>query len=89
MPIIKSAKKKLRQDKRKEARNKKIKKLLKDAIKKAQNTKTIQDIKKAILQVNKAAQKKIIHKNKAAKLTSRLSKLISKEKLTKKKVEKK
>lgn len=97
MPVIKSAKKKLRKDLKRKIRNKNFQKLVKEAIKKAQEKKTIQGVRKAISLVNKAAQKKIIHKNKAARLTSKLSKLIDyskkrkskKEKTTKKKVEKK
>lgn len=83
MPIIRSAKKKLRQDIKKTKRNNyykiayekamhDIKKIGKD---KAKATLTL---KKAYSQIDKAVKKRIIHKNKAARLKSRVAKLVSK-----------
>ncbi len=74
MPVIKSAKKKLRQDKKRQAENKKIKDLLKKTIKEAFKNATEKTIKEAFSIVDKAAKKRIIHKNKAAHLKSALSK---------------
>ncbi len=79
MPVIKSAKKKLRQDKKRQIANKKIKEGLVALIKKAKKGKTLDAIKKAIQAADKAAKKGIIHKNKAARLKSQLSKLLPKE----------
>ena len=76
MPVIKSAKKKLRQDKKRTLQNKKLKDDLKDVLKKAQNTQKREDIIEAIRLADKAAKKNVIHNNKASRIKSRLSKLI-------------
>lgn len=75
MPVIKSAKKKLRQDRKRTELNKKLEDLFKKLIKQAKNSPTEKNIKMAISAVDKAAKKNIIHKNKAARLKSSLSKL--------------
>jgi small subunit ribosomal protein S20 len=75
MPVIKSAKKKLRQDVKREKVNDLLRKTLKDAIKGAQKSKTAEKIKKAVVLTDKAVKKNLIHKNKAARIKSSLSKL--------------
>lgn len=75
MPVIKSAIKKQRQDKVTEKRNDVFRKNLLDAIKKAGKTKVVKDVKTAISLVDKAVKKNLTHKNKAARIKSRLSKL--------------
>ena len=81
MPISKSAKKSLRVSRTKASRNRYRKSLVKDAIKGADN--------KSISLIDKAAKWGIIHPNKAARLKSQLSKIITtapkekKEKVTK------
>lgn len=77
MPVTKSARKKLRKDKGRTAENKKIKNLFKSAVKKAQKNKTEKVVRDAIKLVDKAAKKNIIHKNKASRLKSSLSKLFT------------
>lgn len=79
MPVTKSAKKKLRQDKKRTLENKKLKNFLKDAIKKARKNPAEKNIIQATKLIDKAAKKYIIHKNKAARLKSGLSKLASKK----------
>lgn len=79
MPVIKSAKKKLRQDKKRTLRNKSLKNLFKKLIKSAQKNPSEKNIKKAVSVVDKMAQKNIIHKNKAARIKSSLSKLMGKK----------
>lgn len=74
MPIIRSAIKKVRKDKVRTARNKKRKLALKAAVKKARVTKSAKDIQAAFSALDKAAKVNLIHKNKAARLKSRLSK---------------
>lgn len=76
MPIIKSAKKKLRQDKKREKANKLVKTSFKNAIKDAQKAKTSEKVIKAIKLVDKAVKARVIHKNKAARIKSGLSKLV-------------
>ena len=75
MPVIKSAKKKLRQDKKRTIRNKSVENLFRKMVKKAQKNPTNANIQKAVSTVDKAVKKKIIHKNKAARIKSSLSKL--------------
>jgi len=75
MPVIKSAKKKLRQDKKRTALNNKLENLFKNLVKEAKKSPTEKNIKMATSAVDKAAKKNIIHKNKAARFKSSLSKL--------------
>lgn len=84
MPIIQSAKKKLRKDVKRTKRNLKYKDLIKKAMKAAIQKKGDKAVlKKAYSIIDKAAKEKIIHKNKAARLKSRISKLVPKTTKTK------
>ncbi len=76
MPIIRSAKKKLRQDIKRTRLNREVKDTLKQAIKEARTSGKPESTKKAISLLYKAAKKNIIHKNKAARLASRLAKKV-------------
>ncbi len=78
MPLIKSAKKKLRQDKKRTARNKTIENKLKTFIKRAKKDRSEKAVKEATKAADKAAKHHVIHKNKAARIKSSLSKLIKK-----------
>ncbi|EKD64522.1 MAG: hypothetical protein ACD_50C00352G0002 [uncultured bacterium] len=82
MPVIKSAKKKLRQDRKRTALNKKFEDLFRKLIKQAEKNSTEANIRKAVVAIDKAAKKDIIHKNKASRLKSNLSKLLKREKKT-------
>lgn len=75
MPVIKSAKKKLKQDKKRTKANNFLRTAFKDAVKEATKTKTADKVKKAVSAVDKAVKKGLMHKNKAARIKSRLSKL--------------
>jgi small subunit ribosomal protein S20 len=75
MPNIKSAKKKLRQDKKRALRNVKYQNAVKKALKTAKKADTVYSL------IDKAAKNKIIHKNKAARLKSRVGKLFAKAKV--------
>lgn len=77
MPVTKSAKKKLRKDKRKTLQNKNLESLFKKMVKRAQKNPTEENIKKAVVVIDKSAKKNIIHKNKAARIKSSLYKLLS------------
>ncbi len=79
MPAIKSAKKKLRVDKKRESANKRTEVLIRLSIKKAQRKPTPKSIQEAFSIIDKGVKKNIIHKNKAARIKSRLSKLLSKK----------
>lgn len=74
MPILKHAKKKLKQDKKRSIKNKKIKDAYKISVKKARESKSPESLSKAFSAVDKAAKKNILSKNKAAHLKSSLSK---------------
>lgn len=76
----KSAKKALRQSKKREARNKKVRGALKEAIKNFRKNPKEKDLSKVYSIIDTAAKKHIIHKNKAARLKSRLAKLLNKKK---------
>ena len=76
MPVTKSAKKKLRQDKKRTLENRKVRELLKDLIKQARKKPSEKSIKDAIKIADKAVKKNLIHKNKAARIKSGLSKLL-------------
>ena len=85
MPIKKSAKKYMRVTKRKTAKNKMVKGVLKSAIKKTREavaagnaTEAQKWLKDSIKSLDKAAQKKVIKKNTAARRKSRLNKLVKK-----------
>lgn len=76
MPVIKSAKKKLRQDKKRQLENKKIKNAFKAVLKDVRENPSAKAVEKAFSSLDKAAKKGIIHKNKAARLKSAVSKLL-------------
>jgi len=89
MPIIASAKKKLRQDKKRTDQNRELKLNLKSLLKKATKAKTEKAVRAFFTAADKAAKKNIIHKNKAARLKSRVALLlVKKTEKTEKAVEK-
>lgn len=83
MPNIKSAKKALRQNKRRRTRNLAQQKVLKETIgkvKKAAAAKQVEEFNKLLpllyKKLDKAAKNNLIHKNKASRLKSRLARLV-------------
>lgn len=78
MPVIKSAIKKVRKDKTRTARNKKRAVTLKSLIKKTRVQSTAKNLQAVFSALDKATKVNLIHKNKASRLKSRLSKLIKK-----------
>ena len=76
MPNIKSAKKKVRKDRKRTVRNKAQRKLLGKTLKSiGKQTPDMATIGKAYAIIDKAAKRKLIHKKKAARLKSKISKL--------------
>jgi small subunit ribosomal protein S20 len=75
MPITKQATKKMRHDKTVTEKNAKQKQEIKRAVKTARKTPTKKSLDNAFSVIDKAAKKHYIHKNKASRLKSRLSKL--------------
>ena len=78
MPVTKSAIKKLRQDKRKTAMNKKNTRDVESVIKSIKKTKK-GSINEAYSKIDRAKKKGLIHANKAARLKSQLSKIAPKK----------
>ena len=76
MPVTKTAKRALRSSKKKESTNKIISTKLSIAIRLAQSKPSKENVKKAISSVDIASKKHVIHKNKAGRIKSRLSKLV-------------
>ncbi len=83
MPVTKQAKKKLRKDRKREKANLKLVKGIKKVIKKTRTSPTLKQLTQASKTIDKAAKNNIIHKNKAARLKSRLSRLSSSPKTKK------
>lgn len=77
MPVIKSAKKKLRQDTKATVLRAKTEAILKDAVKKATTSPSAKTLSQATSLLDKAAKRHIIHANKAARIKSRLAHLLS------------
>lgn len=76
MPILKSAIKKLRQSAKKEAQNRVVKKALKNLLDGFKKKPTPGTFSKLASALDKTAKKNLLHKNKAARLKSRLAKLL-------------
>lgn len=75
MPIIKRAKKKLRHDRAVTKRTAAQRKTLRTSVKEYRAKPSAKALDTAMSVIDKAAKFKVIHKNKAARLKSRLSKL--------------
>jgi len=83
MPITAGAIKKMRQDLKREAQNKKIKNKVKELIKKAGQKSTTENIRVAISAIDKAAKRHVFHRNRAGRLKSKLAKLVKPQKRAK------
>lgn len=89
MPIIHSAKKKMRQDRKRTSHNLGIKTNLKSLIKQSKKTPSSEVFQMLQSALDKAVKTKLIHANKAARIKSRLSKLTEPVKISNKKAAKK
>lgn len=78
MPVTKTAKRALRGSKNKASINKIILGKLEVATRIARKSKTLEKILAATSLADRAAKKRVIHKNKAARIKSQLSKLLAK-----------
>ena len=83
MPVTAAAKKKLRRDRKKTIVNLRIKRRFKEAIKEMRRHPSQKALRTAYRLLDRAAKKGVIHKNKAARLKSRLTKLLKKAKIKK------
>lgn len=77
MPIIASAKKKMRKDKKRTAHNYKLKTQIKGVIKQTRKTPNPKNYAELQSRLDKAVKTNLIHANKAARLKSRISKLLA------------
>jgi len=77
MPVTKTAKRALRGSRNKTDVNKLIIKKLEIAVRVAKKSKAGKDLLKAVSLTDRAAKKHVIHKNKAARIKSQLSKLVA------------
>ncbi|OGY65696.1 MAG: 30S ribosomal protein S20 [Candidatus Harrisonbacteria bacterium RIFCSPLOWO2_01_FULL_44_18] len=77
MPITQSAKKALRQSLRRRARNITQKKALKEVVKAYKKSPSAENLSLVYKKLDKAAKTNLIKKNKASRLKSRLSKLVT------------
>ena len=80
MPVTKTAKRALRSSHKKTSVNKIIISKLEVALRKARKLKSLDSIFKATSLADRATKKKVIHKNKSARIKSALSKLLPKTK---------
>ena len=79
MPVTKTAKRAHRSSQAKKRVNDLLRLRLETSIRLAKKTKDLKSILKAISSADKSAKKKVIHQNKAARIKSTLSKLLSKK----------
>ena len=80
MPVTKSAQGALKQQQRRLQENKRTKRLYKEAIKEFKKNPKEKNLSRVFSQIDRAAKKNVIHKNKAARLKTQLSKLAIKSK---------
>jgi len=77
MPILKNAKKALRASKRKTEVNKRVKSRTKTALDTLKTTPTAESLAAVFSAIDKSVKRNIFHRNKAARLKSQMSKLVS------------
>jgi small subunit ribosomal protein S20 len=79
LPTHKSAEKRLRQSQAANIRNRAIKSQVKTSIKKVETSPDEKELKKTVSLLDKAAGKRVIHKNVASRVKSRLTKLVNRK----------
>jgi small subunit ribosomal protein S20 len=79
MPVTKQAEKKLRRDKKQQKINAVQRVRLRDGMKLMRKNPTKKHLQEVFILLDKAVKLRIVHKNKAARLKSRLSKLLLKK----------
>lgn len=73
MPILQSSKQTMRQQQRRAVINLRVREAYKTAVKTMRETPSPENLQTVFSELDKAAKKGVIHKNKAARLKSRLS----------------
>lgn len=77
MPILKNAKKALRSSKRKAVVNSRVRSRMKSAMDAVKVGASTESVSTAFSRIDRAVKHNLLHKNKAGRLKSQLSKLIS------------
>jgi small subunit ribosomal protein S20 len=77
LPVHKSAEKRLKQSKRANIKNRSIKSQIKTSVKKVEASLDEKDLKKVFSLLDKASRKKVVHKNVASRVKSRLTRLVN------------
>jgi small subunit ribosomal protein S20 len=85
MPVTKTAKRALRGSRAKELVNKLTIGKLEVAVRQAKKSKTAEKVINAISLADRAAKRKVIHKNKAARIKAQMTKLVAQKKAVSKK----
>lgn len=78
MPLLKQARKKMRHDRKRTEQNKSKKIVLKRLVKNMRKTPSEKNLTAVFSSLDKAVKTNLIHKNKASRLKSRLSKALAK-----------
>ena len=79
MPVTQSAKKALLKDRRRTLVNARVRQQLKQILKETREKPSSSLLKQAVRVLDRAAKKNVIHRNRAARLKSRLTKLVKKQ----------
>jgi len=79
MPITKGAIRKLRADKSKTRINGMVKRAFREAVSKMRKHPTVKNLVEVYKRLDRAAKSQVIHRNKADRLKSRLSRLLRKK----------
>ncbi len=79
MPITKQAAKKLRHDRKRTVQTDKIQRSLRKLIKAMRQKPTAKSLTEVFRALDRATKSHVVHKNKAARVKARLSKLLSKK----------
>jgi small subunit ribosomal protein S20 len=89
MPVIRSAKKKVRVDKRREAFNNQTERVIRSSVSNLKKSPVAENLSVVFSSIDKAAKNGVIHKNKAARMKARYAKLLTLSTATKKPAAKK
>lgn len=77
MPLTSSAKKALRQDKRRNLVNRRVRNIMKLAVRAVRENPVSDNLSKAFQAIDRSAKKNLLHQNKAARMKSQLTKLVT------------
>lgn len=78
MPLLKHAKKALRASERKTEFNQQVRSRLKTEVSRMKSTPQVDQLTRVFSAIDKAVKRHLVHRNKAARLKSQMSKLVAK-----------